>query len=106
MANHLPNSKRPVGRPSVQASPELVRALRNVGLSYRRIAQETGYSYGTVRRAYRKNSSRSKHGTSVLRAALDGYMGELTKIDQAIARIKRQIRHTSRPWLESSFRLR
>jgi hypothetical protein len=45
-------AKRPVGRPSREASPQQIRELRSLGRSFREIARETGYGYGTVRRAY------------------------------------------------------
>jgi len=44
--------KRPVGRPRRDVAPEHVRELRRQGLSFRRIAEITGCSYGTVRRVY------------------------------------------------------
>jgi hypothetical protein len=50
--------KRSPGRPRCNASPDQVRALRSCGLSFRKIAELTGYSYGTVRRAYLRSNSR------------------------------------------------
>jgi len=41
-----------VGRPRRFVSPEQVRELRRAGLSFRQIAQKTGFGYGSVRRAY------------------------------------------------------
>ena len=44
--------KRRVGRPARYAPPQLIRDLRRQGLSFREIAQQTGFGYGTVRRAF------------------------------------------------------
>ena len=43
--------RRPVGRPRIDIPPQLIRHLRNQGLSLRQIAAVTGYGYGSVRRA-------------------------------------------------------
>lgn len=45
---------RPVGRPRVYVSPQLILNLRNQGLSFRQIAAVTGFGYGTVRRALQR----------------------------------------------------
>lgn len=52
MSGTILRSKRPVGRPSRDASPQQIRELRSQGRSFREIARETGFGYGTVRRAY------------------------------------------------------
>jgi transposase len=46
--------KRPVGRPSIYVSAQLIRHLKSQGLSFRQISTITGHSYGTVRRAVNK----------------------------------------------------
>jgi hypothetical protein len=48
----LPASKRRVGRPPRYAPSELISDLRRKGLSFREIARQTGFGYGTVRRAF------------------------------------------------------
>jgi transposase len=45
---------RPVGRPRVHVSSQLILNLRNQGLSFRQIATDTGFGYGTVRRAFHR----------------------------------------------------
>lgn len=45
---------RPVGRPRVYVSSQLILKLRDQGLSFRQIASVTGFGYGTVRRAFHK----------------------------------------------------
>jgi hypothetical protein len=49
----VPVSRRAAGRPARYVSPEWIRHLRDQGLTFRKIARETGLGYGTVRRAYR-----------------------------------------------------
>ena len=44
--------KRSVGRPRRPVPADWVRELRRQGLSFREIARETGYGYGSVRRAF------------------------------------------------------
>jgi hypothetical protein len=44
--------KRPVGRPRRNVPAETLLDLRQRGLSFRQIAEQTGFGYGTVRRAY------------------------------------------------------
>lgn len=44
-------TKRPVGRPRIYISSQLIATLKEQGLSYRQIALVTGYSYGSIRRA-------------------------------------------------------
>lgn len=52
IASPVPRAPRPVGRPRVYVSPQLILNLRNQGLSFRQIATVTGFGYGTVRRAF------------------------------------------------------
>ena len=42
--------KRRVGRPRIYVQSQLLRHLKDQGLSIREIAYVTGYSYGSVRR--------------------------------------------------------
>jgi hypothetical protein len=44
--------RRSAGRPPRYASPDHIRQLHSQGLSFRQIARQTGFGYGTVRRAY------------------------------------------------------
>ena len=44
--------KRQRGRPRRDVSTERIRELRTQGLSFRQIANRTGFGYGTVRRAF------------------------------------------------------
>jgi DNA invertase Pin-like site-specific DNA recombinase len=48
--------QRAIGRPRANASPQVVKELRQQGLSYRMIARLTGFGYGTIRRIYLDNS--------------------------------------------------
>jgi hypothetical protein len=54
--SHMPETinqpKRSRGRPPRAAPADRVRELRAVGLSFRKIARELGFGYGTIRRAY------------------------------------------------------
>jgi DNA invertase Pin-like site-specific DNA recombinase len=52
MSDTVFEAKRRVGRPSRDACPQQIRELRSMGRSFREIARETGFGYGTVRRAY------------------------------------------------------
>lgn len=58
--------KRKVGRPRINIRPEQIRDLRDQGLSFRKIAAQTGFGYGSVRRALKayENSIRCEAPTS------------------------------------------
>lgn len=53
------SQKRRVGRPRIHIPPELIRNLREQGLSFRKIAVLTGFGYGSVRRAWKSYSGPS-----------------------------------------------
>lgn len=53
------NASRPAGRPRQEVPPKLVHQLREKGLSFRAIAHQTGFGYGSVRRAYRNYTEKS-----------------------------------------------
>jgi DNA invertase Pin-like site-specific DNA recombinase len=44
--------RRSAGRPPKCVSADYIRQLHSQGLSFRQIARQTGFGYGTVRRAY------------------------------------------------------
>lgn len=48
------NSKKKIGRPET-TDIELVKSLRAMGLSYRKICHKTGFSLGAVARAVRSD---------------------------------------------------
>ena len=54
IASPVTRVARPVGRPRVYVSPQLILNLRHQGLSFRQIASVTGFGYGTVRRAFQR----------------------------------------------------
>jgi hypothetical protein len=49
---HEARAKRSVGRPRRPVPADRVHELRRQGLSFREIARQTGYGYGSVRRAF------------------------------------------------------
>jgi hypothetical protein len=67
-----------VGRPRRYIAPERIRELRSQGLSFRAIARNTGFGYGTVRRAY------STFGTL---SDIDGFHGLTTEEDLVYGRV-------------------
>ena len=68
MADVVVTMTRRVGRPPRHVEPELVQRLRSSGMSFREIARQTGFGYGTVRRAYQgiSTTSRRQYFTTTL----------------------------------------
>lgn len=62
IAVQIRKAARPVGRPRVYVSSQLILTLRQQGLSFRQIAGVTGFGYGTVRRAYHQLEPRQAAG--------------------------------------------
>ncbi len=63
-------SKRKVGRPRIYVPPELIQCLREKGLSFRKIAEMTGFGYGSVRRVWNKlEGSKKGEGPDGTRSA-------------------------------------
>jgi len=54
-------TRHPVGRPRIYVPPELIRHLKNQGLSLRQISAITGYSYGSLRRALKNLEPAGRH---------------------------------------------